>query len=310
MDNKDARTDGSPKRLELFETRVPSVDRALDVLELLAGSARGLTLSDISRTLQIPRSSAHYLIQSLLCRGYLARSPAGREYVLGLRVANLTPLTPAQSELRAVCSPYLTSLAKELGLTAQVGVLGRVEAVVIDRADSLADVRFDSWVGRHFDLHCTALGKALIAHLSDAQVERLFQGRGLPRHNRNTLCSLTDVKAHLADVRTRGYAIDNEEHELGVRCIAAPIFNNLRSVVAAVCVFSSVTKLPEWHIPIVGRRVVSAASDISRYLREPLFMSSPRLGPSGAATLSQREGRENKDNSPLPLGEGGPRSGG
>ncbi len=278
----------SPKRARFLETRVPSVDRALDLLELLALSDRGLTLSDVSRKLRIPRSSAHYLIQSLACRGYLERNPAGRDYVLGLRVANFANSAAARSQLSMICTPYLEAIVKELGLAAQVGVLDGAEALVIDLVDAPTDIRLDSWVGRHFDLHCTALGKALIAHLPDPQVRKLFEGRGLPRHNPNTLCSMEAMKAHLAEVRTKGYAVDNEEHELGARCVAAPIFNYLGSVVAAICVFSSVRKFPTWQIPGVGNKIISVAREISRYLRDPLILRpDPRPSSSATSNASQ-----------------------
>lgn len=276
------------KKTRALETRVPSVDRALDLLELLALSDHGLTLSDLSRKLRIPRSSAHYLIQSLVCRGYLERNPAGHDYVLGLRVANFANSVAVRSQLRVISSSYLQGIVKELGLTAQLGVLDGAEALVIDRVDAPTDIRLDSWVGRHFDLHCTALGKALIAHLPDPEVKKLFEGHGLPRHNPNTLCSMEAMRAHLAEVRAKGYALDNEEHELGVRCVAAPIFNYLGNGVAAICVFSSTTKFPAWHIPGVANKIISVAREISRYLHDPLILQ-PITPPKSSTTSNARQ---------------------
>jgi IclR family acetate operon transcriptional repressor len=275
------------KREPFRETRVPSVDRAFDLLELLTLSDQGLTLSEVSQKLQIPRSSAHYLIQSLAYRGYLERNPAGRAYILGLRVANFANSAPARSQLRLASNPYLQGIVKKLGLTAQLGVLDGGEALVIDRVAAPTDVRFDSWVGRHFELHCTALGKALIAHLPDSELKKLFEGRGMPRHNPNTICSLEAVRAQLAEVRANGYASDNEEHELGVRCVAAPIFNYLGNTVAAICVFSSITRFPAWQVPAVGKLVISAASEVSRQLRDPLMLQPP-ASPSSSATSPSR----------------------
>jgi IclR family transcriptional regulator, KDG regulon repressor len=272
------------KKVGSSETRVPSVDRALDLLELLALSDHGLTLSEVSRKLQIPRSSAHYLIQSLACRGYLERNPAGRDYVLGLRVANFAHSVAARSQLKMISSPYLRDIVKESGLTAQLGVLDGAEALVIDRVDAPTGMQLDSWVGRHFELHCTALGKALIAYLSDAEVEKLFEGRGLSRHNPNTLCSMEAVRAQLAEVRIKGYALDNEEHEIGVRCLAAPIFNYLGSAVAAICVFSSASKFTSWRVSGVGNKIVSVAVEISRHIREPLILR-PLAPPSSSAVI-------------------------
>ena len=256
----------SSRRNCLPETRVPSVDRALNMLELVALSEQGLTLSDVSRKLDIPRSSAHYLIHSLVMRGYLERNPCGRGYTLGLRAANFARLPSAKLLLKEFCSPFLQLLAKEVGLTAQVGVLDGAEALVIDRVQAADDIRLDSWVGRHFDLHCTALGKALIAHSPPEEVEKLFEGRKLPRHNHRTLHSLSGVWAQLAEVRERGYAVDDEEHELGVRCVAAPVFNYLGITVAAVSVFSSVNKFADSRIGHMGKKVLEVGREISRNL--------------------------------------------
>jgi IclR family KDG regulon transcriptional repressor len=262
------------------EKRVPSVDRALNLLEMVELSEQGLTLSEVSRKLGIPPSSAHYLIRSLVMRGYLERKPCGRGYTLGLRAANFARLPSAKLLLKEFCSPFLQVLAEEVGLTAQVGVLDGAEALVIDRVQAADDIRLDCWVGRHFDLHCTALGKALIAHSPTEEVEKLFEGRALPRHNHRTIHSISGIWAQLAEVRERGYAIDDEEHELGVRCVAAPVFNYLGVTVAAVSVFSSVNKFANSRIGHIGKRVLEVGWEISRNLGDsPLML--PDLHPPG-----------------------------
>ena len=281
--------ESSPRRREpCRETHVPSVDRAFDLLELLTLSEQGLTLSEVSQKLRIPRSSAHYLIQSLAGRGYLERNSVGRAYVLGLGVAKFANSAPARSQLRLITRPFLQNLVREVGLTAQFGVLDGAEALIIDRVGAPGDIGFDCWVGRHLELHCTALGKALIAHLPDVEVKKLFAGRGLPRHNTNTICSLDTFKAHLAEVRATGFAFDNEEHELGVRCVAAPVFNYLGNTIAAIGFSSCVSKVPQWRLQNAGKLVVAAATEVSRQLRDPLMLSpaanladiSPVLGVS------------------------------
>ena len=140
---------------------------------------------------------------------------------------------------------------------------------MIQKVDPPSGKRLDSWVGRHFDLHCTALGKALLAYLSDEEVERLFEQNDLSSHNPNTICSLSKLKAHLAVIRARGYAVDDQEHELGVRCVAAPILSEHGRALAAVTVFSPVNQFPSWQIPQCGLKVVSAAREISRSLLLP-----------------------------------------
>lgn len=247
------------------DSSVPSVDRALNLLELLASTNGGLNLSMISRRLNIPKSSAYYLVTTLAKHNFVRRSPDRRFYLLGTHAPSSAKVSRAESDLKKLCSPYIQSLSKKLVMTAQVGVREGAEARIIDRSE-LPGLRLDSWVGRHFDLHCTAIGKALISYLPEAEVENLFKTRGLPKHNVHTVCSLEVLRAHLAETRRRGFATDDEEHELGVRCVASPIFNHLSGVVAAICVFSPVTRISCSQMPNVGFEVMKAANEISRSL--------------------------------------------
>lgn len=260
---------GEPSgRNKNIESRVPSVDRALDLLELLATSDHGLTLSDVSRVFGIPKSSTHYLLHDLARRGYVERDPGGRTYSLGLQATGLATIRLTKSLLTALCEPYVKQLAKNLNLCAQLGILDAAEAIVIAKADPGAGKKFDSWIGRHFELHCTALGKALIAFVSKPELTKLFQNCTLPKHNPNTICSLQSLEVHLGIVRANGFAVDDEEHELGVRCIAAPIFNFLGRPIASICVFGPTDRLPKLNLKSLGSRVAAVATEVSRHLSE------------------------------------------
>jgi DNA-binding IclR family transcriptional regulator len=251
-----------------LESRVPSVDRALDLLELLASSDRGRTLSQVSRALGIPKSSTHYLLHDLAWRGYVERDPDGGTFSLGIQATRLATIRLTKSLLTDICEPYLRELAKNLGLCAQLGIFDAAEALVIAKADPVAEVRSDSWIGRHFELHCTALGKALIAFLSKSELAKLFENRGLPKHNPNTICSLRNLEVHLGSVRVNGFATDDEEHELGVRCIAAPIFNFLGKPIASMAVFGPTNLLPNGLLRSLGAQVADVTAEVSRHLSE------------------------------------------
>lgn len=247
------------------QTRVPSALRALELLEELSSSNRRLTLSEISRKLRIPRSSAYYLIQGLASQGYLVRNPWGRDYALGPRVANLANEIIASSELATLCAPYSQKLAENLQLPAQVGILVGAEVCVINRSGGSRGIGLHSWVGRHMDLHCTALGKALIAYHMDMEFEKIFRHRGFPKYTARSLGSLPALRAHLSEVRVKGFAVDNEELETGVKCTAAPIFDRYGKVVAAIGVFGSTSNIPDLESPRVCNAVASFAKEISRY---------------------------------------------
>ncbi len=250
---------------QLSGARVPSVDRALNLLDLLASNRCGMNLTAISRRLNIPKSSAYYLLTTLAKRNFVRRSPDGRLYSLAIEVSPFMDVTSQESSLKSLCSPFIRSLSKSLRMTAQTGIREGCEARIIDRSE-MPGLTLDSWVGRHFDLHCTAIGKALIAFLPDVEVENLFRRRGLPKHNENTICSLELLKAQLADVRSRGFSTDDEEHELGVRCVASPVFNHVEAVVGAICIFSPSSRLSRSDMPNIGVEVAKVAKEISRIL--------------------------------------------
>jgi DNA-binding IclR family transcriptional regulator len=263
----------------LRDQSIPSVDRALNLLELLGSTTAGMNLSMISRKLDIPKSSAYYLVATLAKRNLVRRSPSGRVYSLGTNALTFAKKDPAELDLKTLCSPYVQSISNKLGMTAQIGIREGAEARIIDRSETYG-LRLDSWVGRHFDLHCTAIGKALISCLPDAEIETLFRSRGLPKHNQNTICSLELLKNQLAEVRRHGFATDDEEHELGVRCVASPIFNPSGGVVAAICAFSPATRIPCSQMPNIGLEVTNAASEIARNLNgSPLHGSSAAKAP-------------------------------
>jgi len=246
---------------------VPSVDRALNLLELLASASAGLTLTAISRKLSIPKSSAYYLVTTLAKRNFVRRKAGQNLYFLGTNTPSFASNADAESDLKQFCSPHIQALSRKLGMVAQVGIREGSEVRIIDRSE-IPGLRLDSWVGRHFDLHCTAVGKALVSYLADSEVASLIRSRGLPRHNQNTLCSMELLKAQFAETRMLGFATDDEEHELGVRCVGSPIFNHLGGVTAAVCIFAPVGRLAPGEMPNVGLELVKAAREISRELSD------------------------------------------
>jgi len=246
--------------------RVPAIDRAFDLLELLADRCGSLSLSEISRSLHIPKSSAHYLVHTLVTRGYLQQMPNGRNYSSGSRLAViLGNQSLRRYQLRNICAPYLRRLATNFALTAHAAVLDESEGVIIDKEEWSSGRQVSSYLGRHFDLHCTALGKALIVQLSEAEVEGLFQNRGFPRHNSKTIFSLKTLKLELEKVRAKGYAVNDEEHTVGVRAIAAPVPNHLGQVVAAISLHGPIGSIPTSKIASVGNEICSVARDISEH---------------------------------------------
>jgi len=244
--------------------RLPAVDRAMSLFELLAESQTGLTLSQLSRKLEIPKSTVHYLLHTLHTRGYVQRGDDGRHYSLGLRFAAVAGKDNAELSLRTLAVPYLRQIVARLDLTATLAVRRSAEAVLVARVESRHDAGGGAWVGRHVDLHCTAQGKALIADLSSEELTKLFAGRELARFTAKTICSLSALKAHLIEVKAKGFAVNDEEMVSGIRAIAAPVVDSLGAVIASVTVRGTTTLIPVHLIAQLGREMILVSREMSQ----------------------------------------------
>jgi DNA-binding IclR family transcriptional regulator len=245
---------------------VPALESALNALELLAQSRAGLTLSELTRRLEIPKSSAHCLLLTLERRGYLHRNERNR-YLFGLRLFSLANMALSGLELRERAAPFLKSLMARTRLTVHLAMLEQHEAVLIEKVEPAGIFRLATWLGKRMDVHCTGLGKALTAYLPDDELEQLVHEHGLPRHNDNTISSLRRLRDDLARTRKLGYAVDDEEDEIGHRCIGAPIFDQTGAVIAAVSVSGTTSDVSGDNVVFLAERVKECAASISSVLR-------------------------------------------
>lgn len=248
------------------ETVSAAVERALGILETLAAVPAGLTHSEISRRLEIPKSTATYLLRSLERRGYLRREGTRGKYHLGLKVLGLHRSALAGLEIRELAQPLLQALVERTQLTVHLAVLYHDQAIYVEKAEAAGFVRMDTWVGRRMDVHCTSVGKALVAFRPQAEVETLLRRRGMARNTPRTITSPARLLRELAEVRARGYAVDDEENSLGVRCLAAPVFDAAGAVVAAVGVTGTTAQVSKTTQARIAEQMQEAARKLSRQL--------------------------------------------
>jgi len=247
--------------------RLPAVDRAINLFELLADSQHGLTLSEVSRKLSIPKSTTHYLIHTLATRGYVQQGADSRHYLLGLRFADVASASLAQLNLRKIVAPCLREIASRFRLTATATVQRGAEAVIIAKVESFQDPGGGAWIGRHIDLHCTAQGKALISTLTEENLDKLFGEREMARFTPRTISSLTALKAHLALVRANGFAVNDEEQVPGIRAVAVPVLDSLGAVIASISVRGSTIQIPSHRMPLLAREMIFLARGYAQTIR-------------------------------------------
>lgn len=243
-----------------------AVDRALGILEALAEPSRGLTNSELSRRLGMPKSSASYLLRALERRGYVRRDAESGRYRPGLKVLSLTREVLSGMGIREAAQPILRQLVERSGLTAHLAVLDLGQAVYIEKVEAPGFIKMNTWVGRRMDVHATSVGKALVAGLPAPELEALVRERGLRKRTPKTLTSLPRLAKELEKVRAQGYAVDDEENNLGVRCVGAPVVGPAGEVQAAVGVSGTTGQVNRESLARIAELVQEAARKISRQL--------------------------------------------
>jgi DNA-binding IclR family transcriptional regulator len=239
----------------------------MKILELLAQSQRGLTLSDISRKLALPKSSTHVLIKTLELTGYLKNSKVNGKYCFGLRLVSLSNLALENLDLREQARPFLRDLMLRTGVTVHLAILEGAEAVIIEKIEAPGMLRLATWVGRRLDANSSGVGKALLAFAEDGSYTQRFTARPLARHNKNTIASPERLARELKKVRQLGYAFEDEEGEIGFRCIGVPIFDASNRAIAAISVAGTTSQISDDRVKKLSASLKAAAIQISTHLQ-------------------------------------------
>ncbi len=260
---------------------VPALQRGLAIVELLSNSPKGLTLPQVSRKLRIPKSTTHCLLLTLERAGYLTRPLQTGRYRLGLKLVGLAGTALAHVGLRELGRPHIRQLAEKTSLTVHMGVLESNEAVIIDKAEGPGAQRVATWPGKRMDVHCTALGKALLADVDEETFVRIVREHGLPRHNENTIASVHRLREEMKKVRERGFAMEDEEDEIGCRCLGAGIHDSENRVIAAVSLSGTINEVHAGNADRLSGLLLSCVGRITRDLKlspEPV-QSAGRIDP-------------------------------
>ncbi len=245
------------------EYKVKSVDRALHLLEIMADEKREVELKELCKKTHINTTTLYRLLQTLQNRGFVAQNDYTGRYRLGLKLLHLGHAVIDQIELREVVLPFLQELMEKTGETANLVVLDEGEAVYIDKVESPASLRMFSRIGKRAPAHATGVGKLLLAALSSEKVTEIMKSKGLCKLTENTITSLENLQRELEKIRKNGFAGDNEECEVGAKCIAAPIRDYTNQVVAAVSISGPSARLSDERLNELAEVIKDAAYKIS-----------------------------------------------
>jgi IclR family KDG regulon transcriptional repressor len=241
---------------------VQSVDRALTILSILQQAEEPLGVTEIGTQMGLHKSSAYRTLVTLARRGYVQQDPRTERYTLGLKLVELGTTVLERLELRELARPHLKQLMEATQEVAHLVVLQDGSAVYIDKFEHPGPVKMASRIGARNPLHCTAVGKAILAFLPEKSVETII-AKGLKRRTPSTITDPVKLREELEHVRRCGYACDLEENEPGIRCVAVPIFDHTGQVIAACSISGLAMTMTESKINECAKLVQEAGREIS-----------------------------------------------
>jgi DNA-binding IclR family transcriptional regulator len=245
---------------------VQSLERAFDLLEALAAGGE-LGVTELANRTGLVPSTAHRLLHTLTKRGYVTQSPESGRYLLGYKVVEVASgLEHRRERLRAVARPHLEGIQRATGETVNLVVLEADRVVYIDQVEGSRNVRMFTTVGTSVLAHTTGSGKAIMAFGPPEAPAALYGDRELARLTNRTLTTLAALEDDFKRIRRRGYALDNEEHEEGVGCVAAPVFDHTGRPCAAISVSGPTARILHEHSSELGALLIERAGLVSEAL--------------------------------------------
>jgi DNA-binding IclR family transcriptional regulator len=246
---------------------VKAVNKTIGLLEALAQQEE-LGVTDLAERAGMHKSTAYRFLNTLKELGYVRQNASNDKYSLTLKLFELGSCVLGRMELWEQAHPIMEQLAEQTRETVHLAVLDDGRPVYLGKFESTQALRvsMSSRIGQSAPTYCTGVGKLLLAHAPPEQVERILAREGLKRFTEHTITDRALLARELENIRQRGFAFDDEEHEVGVRCVAAPVRNNQGATVAALSISTPKVRMPDEEIPRYRELVTGSADEISRRL--------------------------------------------
>jgi DNA-binding IclR family transcriptional regulator len=252
----------TPSERKSSPYKVQVLDRVLAILDALAAERGDASVSELSEALQLHKSTVHRLLMILSQYRLVERDGNGR-YHLGLKLFELGTVAISKFNIKDRARTHLQKLLDEVDETVHLCVLDSGEVLYLDKIESTRSVRMACRTGRRNPAHCTAVGKAILAHLPERDVDELLKLHGMPRLTPKTITTPAELKADLKAIRERGYSIDDEEVEEGVRCVGAAVLGHYGRPLAAISVSSPSFRVTMEKVPVIASALCKAARALS-----------------------------------------------
>ncbi|MBG9654703.1 IclR family transcriptional regulator [Cytobacillus firmus] len=248
------------------ENMVKSVSRALDIITLISLKKNGLGVTEIANQIDINKSSVYRILSTLVQYGYIEQDTETGKYKLGYKFLEISSKLLESIDLRAEARPFLQELENETNEVIHLVVYDQGEVVYIEKLEGNETLRMHSKVGKRAPMHCTSVGKAILAHLPSSIVSDILERKGMPVHTDKTITDKEEFMKELGQVRQKGYALDLEENEYGITCVAVPIFDHLGKVIAAVSISGPTMRMTDDRLDALKSIMVKTGQGISARL--------------------------------------------
>ncbi|MGE0210738.1 MAG: IclR family transcriptional regulator C-terminal domain-containing protein [Parvibaculaceae bacterium] len=251
--------------------QVQSLSRALKLLNALSVHSQGLSLSEVAHQVGLPNSTAHRLLTTLQNERYVRFDPERSVWLIGVQAFRVGAAFVRSRDLVTIARPYMRRLMEQSGETVNLAIADRGEIIYLAQVETQKMMRAIAGPGGRAPMHCSGVGKALLAFNAPENVDKVLERIELSRETPHTLTTAPALKAELQRIQSRGFAVDNEENAIGLRCVAAVIFDEHSSGLAALSVSGPTARIADSRIPSLGAAVAGVAAEITAELggRQP-----------------------------------------
>lgn len=252
---------------QINKEKIKSINKALDVLEFLSTNDGEIGIVEISKQLNMGLSTVHRILATLKSRNYIIQNPKTAKYRLGIKLFELGCEVQSTKNLIKMVRPYLRELSRITNETANLAILEDKEVIYLDTIESSETLRTEIRQGTRTPAHCTALGKCLLAFLTDSDFEQLYRrDEQITSLTPQSISSWSELKRELNKVKEQGYALDLEEYKIGIHCVGVPIFNGKREAIAAISITGPASRFTGEKMEEAKNQLLIVVKEISTIL--------------------------------------------
>jgi IclR family KDG regulon transcriptional repressor len=252
--------------MQMLSQRIESVAKALTILNLFTVKKQEWGVTEIARELDMQKSTVYRLLTTMQEFGFVRKSEDGVSYRLGLTLFELGSVVSNSFDIRDIAVAYMHKLSEQCGESVHLGIFSDNEVMSIEGVESQSPLKSTIIVGKRAPLYCTSIGKALLAFLPEGERDKIVGNIRFEKYTGQTIVDSKALGEELELTRRRGYAIDNEEHDLGITCVAAPIFDSRGTIAASLSISGPSVRLTPEQLPKYIELVLATVNDISKDL--------------------------------------------